>query len=385
MPLRYRVGAIPGRYEDHRVWHDAAPGTGLPLLPKGRRRSDPDKKQETGVDKQDFRRVVKGGRRLAEATLALVAMAAIAPAQAAGAAAAYPEKPIRLIVPFTAGGQFDYIARLVSVPLGKELGQTVIVENVGGGGGNLGGAKVASAAADGYILLEYGGNFAIAKHLSPKLTYDPIADLAPVSGLSIAPHVVLVNSALPIKTFAELQAYAKAHPGKLSYGSPGVGSSMHLTFETIQQHFGLDAVHVPYRGGSNALNDLAGGQIDVGIVAVAPAMPFISSGKIRPLAVTSEERAGSLPDVPSIAELGFEGFDSGSWAGIAVPKGTPPAVVDRLNAAIRHVMADPQVVQALESQSFKSIAGSPADMGKLIEQESARYGPLIQRLGLTAE
>lgn len=337
------------------------------------------------MDKQDFRRVVKGGRRLAEATLALVAMAAIAPAQAAGAAAAYPEKPIRLIVPFTAGGQFDYIARLVSVPLGKELGQTVIVENVGGGGGNLGGAKVASAAADGYTLLEYGGNFAIAKHLSPKLTYDPIADLAPVSGLSIAPHVVLVNSALPIKTFAELQAYAKAHPGKLSYGSPGVGSSMHLTFETIQQHFGLDAVHVPYRGGSNALNDLAGGQIDVGIVAVAPAMPFISSGKIRPLAVTSEERAGSLPDVPSIAELGFEGFDSGSWAGISVPKGTPPAVVDRLNAAIRHVMADPQVVQALESQSFKSIAGSPADMGKLIEQESARYGPLIQRLGLTAE
>lgn len=337
------------------------------------------------MDKRNLWLGMQVVRRLAGATLALASAAAVAPVHAADTPAKYPDKPIRLIVPFSAGGQFDYIARLVSVPLGKELGQTIIVENIGGGGGNLGGGKVASAAADGYTLLEYGGNFAIAKHLSPKLTYDPIADLAPVSGLSIAPHVVLVNSALPIKTFAELQAYAKANPGKLSYGSPGVGSSMHLTFETIKQHFGLDAVHVPYRGGSNALNDLAGGQIDVGIVAVAPAMPFIASGKIRALAVTSEERAASLPDVPSIAELGFAGFDSGSWAGIAVPKGTPPAVVDRLNAAIRRVMADPQVVQALESQSFKSIAGSPADMGKLIEQESARYGPLIQRLGLTAE
>lgn len=337
------------------------------------------------MNKRNFRFARRAVRRLAEAALALAGVAILAPAQAADAATRYPEKPIRLIVPFSAGGQFDYIARLVSVPLGKELGQTIIVENVGGGGGNLGGGKVASAPADGYTLLEYGGNFAIAKHLSPKLTFDPIADLAPVSGLSIAPHVVLVNSALPVKTFAELQAYAKAQPGKLSYGSPGVGSSMHLTFEAIKQHFGLDAVHVPYRGGSNALNDLAGGQIDVGIVAVAPAMPFIASGKIRPLAVTSEQRAGSLPDVPSIAELGYAGFDSGSWAGIAVPKGTPPAVVDRLNAAIRRVMADPQVVQALESQSFKSIAGTPGDMRKLIAEESARYGPLIQRLGVTAE
>jgi tripartite-type tricarboxylate transporter receptor subunit TctC len=338
------------------------------------------------VNKPNFHLWRAATHRLAAAGLALSTLFAVGAVQAADAApSTYPDKPIRLIVPFTAGGQFDYIARLVSVPLGKELGQTIIVENVGGGGGNLGGAKVANAAPDGYTLLEYGGNFAIAKHLSPKLTFDPIADLTPVSGLSIAPHVVLVSSALPVKTFGELLAYAKAHPGKLNYGSPGVGSSMHLTFETIKQHFGLDAVHVPYRGGSNALNDLAGGQIDVGIVAVAPAMPFITSGQIRALAVTSAQRAPSLPNVPAVSELGYAGFESGSWAGIAVPKNTPPEVVNRLNAAIHRAMRDPQLLHALESQSFKPIAGTPAEMRKRIDEESAHYGPLIKRLGLTSD
>ncbi|WP_338881179.1 tripartite tricarboxylate transporter substrate binding protein [Achromobacter veterisilvae] len=338
------------------------------------------------MDKRNSRLWGRAVRCLASASLGLAAFLAAAPAQASGAAASgYPDKPIRLIVPFSAGGQFDYIARLVAVPLGKELGQSIIVENVGGGGGNLGGAKVANAPADGYTLLEYGGNFAIAKHLTPNLSFDPIADLAPVSGLSIAPHVVLVSSALPVKTFAELLAYAKAHPGKLSYGSPGVGSSMHLTFETIKQHFGLDAIHVPYRGGSNALNDLAGGQIDMGIVAVAPAMPFLASGKIRALAVTSARRAVSLPDVPSVAELGYPGFDSGSWAGIAVPKNTPRGIVDKLAAAVGRAMQDPQVLRALESQSFTPISGTPEQLRALIDEESARYGPLIEKLGLHAD
>ncbi|MBD9431706.1 tripartite tricarboxylate transporter substrate binding protein [Achromobacter sp. ACM03] len=337
------------------------------------------------MNQRNFRLRDRAARCLAAVSLGLAALMA-GPAQAAGAGAAgYSDKPIRFIVPFSAGGQFDYIARLVAVPLGKELGQTIIVENVGGGGGNLGGAKVANAPADGYTLLEYGGNFAIAKHLSPKLSFDPIADLAPVSGLSIAPHVVLVSSALPVKTFQELLAYARVNPGKLSYGSPGVGSSMHLTFETLKQHFGLDAIHVPYRGGSNALNDLAGGQIDIGIVAVAPAMPFIASGKIRALAVTSAKRAASLPEVPSVAELGYAGFDSGSWAGIAVPKGTPQEIIDRLNAAVGRAMQDAQVLEALASQSFTPIPGTPQQLRKLIDDESARYGPLIDKLGLQAD
>lgn len=337
------------------------------------------------MNKRNSRLWGRAVRALACAGLGLAALMA-GPAQASGAAASgYPDKPIRFVVPFSAGGQFDYIARLVAVPLGKDLGQTIIVENVGGGGGNLGGAKVANAPADGYTLLEYGGNFAIAKHLTPNLSFDPIADLAPVSGLSIAPHVVLVSKALPVKTFPELLAYARANPGKLSYGSPGIGSSMHLTFETLKQHFGLDAIHVPYRGGSNALNDLVGGQIDIAIVAVAPAMPFIASDKIRALAVTSAKRAASLPEVPSVAELGYAGFDSGSWAGIAVPKGTPQAIVDRLNAAVGRAMQDPQVLQALASQSFTPIPGTPQQLRTLIDEESARYGPLIKKLDLKAD
>jgi len=311
------------------------------------------------------------------------ALAALAPATAR--AGNYPERPIRLVVPFTAGGQFDYIARLVADPLGRELGQNIIVENVGGGGGSIGGAKVANAPADGYTLLEYGGNFAIAKHLTPNLTFDPIADLVPVGGISLSPHVILVNSSLPIHNLAELVAYSKANPGKLSYGSPGVGSSMHLTFEAVKQHFGIDAVHVPYRGGSNMINDLAGGQVGVGIIAVAPALPFIESGRVRPIAVTSGERAGSLPNVPTVAEAGYAGFESGSWGGIAVPKGTPQDIIDRLNRALVKAVNQPEVKKSLESQSFRPIAGTPAQFRTLIDEESRRYGPLIQQLGLRNE
>ncbi|MCD0504913.1 Bug family tripartite tricarboxylate transporter substrate binding protein [Bordetella petrii] len=318
------------------------------------------------------------------ATAALIAgLAALLPAPAR--ADSYPDRPIRLVVPFTAGGQLDYIARLVSDPLGRELGQNIIVENVGGGGGSIGGAKVANAPADGYTLLEYGGNFPISKHLTPKLSFDPIGDFVPVGGISLSPHVILVNSSVPIHNMEELVAYSRANPGKLSYGSPGVGTSMHLTFEAVKQHFGIDALHVPYRGGSNMINDLAGGQVGVGIIAVAPAMAFIEGGKVRPIAVTSAERAPSLPQIPTVAEAGYPGFESGSWGGIAVPKGTPPEIVSKLNQALVRAVNQPDVQKALQSQSFKSIAGTPAQFGQLIEDESNRYGPLIDQLGLRDE
>lgn len=325
-------------------------------------------------------RVHRPGQTLAALVLGL---AALIPATVR--AGTYPDRPIRLVVPFTAGGQFDYIARLVADPLGRELGQNIIVENVGGGGGSIGGAKVVNSPADGYTLLEYGGNFAIAKHLTPNLSFDPIADLIPVSGISLSPHVILVNSSLPIHNLAELTAYSKANPGKLSYGSPGVGSSMHLTFEAVKQHFGIDAVHVPYRGGSNMINDLAGGQVGVGIIAVAPAMSFIESGRVRAIAVTGRDRAGSLPDVPTVAEAGYKDFESGSWGGIAVPKGTPADIVERLNQAMIKVVNQPDVKKALQSQSFTPIAGTQAEFQALIQAESDRYGPLIKQLGLRNE
>lgn len=318
-------------------------------------------------------------------TLCLTAAVALVAALPAARAEDYPSKPIRFIVPFSAGGQLDYVARLVAQPMSENLKQNVIVENVSGGGGNIGGMKAANAAPDGYTVLEYGGNFPIAKHLAPDLAYDPIGGFELISGISISPHVVLVADKLPIHDLRELAAYGKAHPGVLNYGSPGIGSSMNLTFEVIKQHFGIDAIHVPYRGGSNVLNDLAGGQISVGVVAVAPAMAMIKAGKIRAIAVTSIERVAALPDVATVAESGFPGYSSGSWAGLAVPKGTPKAVVDRLNQAVRAAVAQDRVRQDLLTQSFTPIAGTPEELAARVRAESDSYGPLIKQLGLHAE
>lgn len=298
------------------------------------------------------------------------------------AASDYPTRPLQFIVPFSAGGQFDFLARVVAASMSKNLGQEIVVENVSGAGGNVGGARAANAKPDGYTLLEYGGNFAIAKYLTKNLSYDPVADFIPVAAISLAPHAVLVNNGLPAKDFKELVAYAKAHPDKLNYATPGVGTSMQLTFEEIKSHFGFPAVHIPYRGGSNALNDLASGQVDAGIVAVAPAMPFIESGQIRALAVTGPQRAQSLPDVPTISELGYEGFSSGSWAGIAVPKGTPAEIVKRLHAAVQAALKDPQVKERLASLSFTLLPGSQDDFVARIQDEARRYEPIIERLQL---
>lgn len=319
-------------------------------------------------------------RRLAAIAPAMLALLA-SPAHAGD----YPTKPIRLIVPFSAGGQLDYVARLIAKPMSRELGQNVIVENDSGAGGTVAGAKAAISAPDGYTLLEYGENFPIAKHLMPKLSYDPVAAFAMVCGISLSPHIILVASQLPVHNLQELAAYGKAHPGRLSYGSPGLGSSMNLTFEVIKRHFGIDAVHVPYRGGANMLTDLAGGQINVGVIAVSPAMPLIKSGKVRAIAITSANRDAALPDVPTVAESGYPGYSSGSWAGVAVPKGTPPAVIARLNQAVLAALADPQVKQALQSQSFVAIGGTPEQLAQRVRSDSARYGPLIEKLGLHAD
>ncbi len=298
------------------------------------------------------------------------------------AASDYPARPLQFIVPFSAGGQFDFLARVVAASMSKNLGQEIVVENVSGAGGNVGGARAANAKPDGYTLLEYGGNFAIAKYLTKNLSYDPVGDFIPVAAISLAPHAVLVNNGLPAKDFKELVAYAKAHPDKLNYATPGVGTSMQLTFEEIKSHFGFPAVHIPYRGGSNALNDLASGQVDAGIVAVAPAMPFIESGQIRALAVTGPQRAQSLPEVPTISELGYEGFSSGSWAGIAVPKGTPAEIVKRLHDAVQAALKDPQVKERLASLSFTLLPGSQDDFVARIHDEARRYEPIIERLKL---
>lgn len=298
----------------------------------------------------------------------------------ARAATPYPSGPLTLVVPFSAGGQFDGIARLVGKAMSAELGQSLIVENIGGAGGNIAAARVARSKPDGYTLLMYGGNFAVARSLYKKLDYDPIEDFAPISRVSTAPHVIMASPKLGISTFAQLRERAKG--GKLSYGSPGVGTSMHLAFEMVKDHFKLDVLHVPYRGGANVMTDLAGGQIDVGIIAVGPALEFIRNGTVVPLAVTSAVRSPALAQVPSTTELGMKGFDAGSWSGFSVPRKTPPEIVARLNAAVRAALESPEVKRQFEDQSFLSLAGTPEEMQRFVALEAKRYAPIIQKLNL---
>lgn len=292
----------------------------------------------------------------------------------------YPEKPVHFIVPFTAGGQYDTVARLIAKPLSDVLGQPVVVENIGGAGGVVGGAKAASAAPDGYTFLAYGGNYPIAQFLYKDMKFDPINDFEPITGVSLAPHAFLVNADLPVNNLQELLAYSKANPGTLNYASPGVGSTMNIVFEEVSDKLGIDATHVPYKGGSQVLTDLAGGQVQAGIIAVAPALPLIEAGKIRAIAVTSQERSPNLPDVPTVAESAIPGYESGSWLSIVVPKGTPADVREKLWSSIQEVMKQPQVAQALTSQSFALINGTPEQLKERIDGDATRFGPIIKRI-----
>ncbi|MGY8524308.1 Bug family tripartite tricarboxylate transporter substrate binding protein [Paracidovorax citrulli] len=296
--------------------------------------------------------------------------------------ATFPAGPIQLVVPFSAGGQFDSIARQVGKVMSADLKTPVVVENLGGAGGNIAAAKVARAAPNGQTLLMYGGNVAMAASLYKKLEYDPVADFAAVSRVSVAPHVILASKTSGIASFADLRQ--KAKQSRLSYGSPGVGTSMHLAMEMVKDRFGMDLLHVPYRGGANAMTDLVGGQIDICIIAVGPALEFIRGNKAVPLAVTSAKRSPPLPQVPAIAEFGQPDFDTGSWSGIAVPARTPQAVIDRLNQAVTRGLASAELRKLFESQGFEITPSTPAQMRDYIQRDVKFYEPVLRKLGPTA-
>lgn len=300
-----------------------------------------------------------------------------APAHAQ-AQARYPDRPIKLIVPFSAGGQFDMVARMLAQFAGIELKQPVVVENVTGGGGNIGATKVASSPPDGYSLLLLEGNHTISKALYAKPGFDVAKDFSPVSMVSITPHVVLVRAGMPINSMADLVNYAKKNPGKLSYATPGIGTSMHLTFEMIKSHYGLDIVHIPYRGGANALSDLAAGQVDVGIVGIAPAQEFLKSGRIRALAVTSKGRSPALPNVPALQELGYPDLNAGSWLGVAGPRGMPADIVARWQGVVRAFQDDPANRKRLEDMGFRAEPNTPAQFQKFILSETDIYGKVVR-------
>ncbi|MDE2604560.1 MAG: tripartite tricarboxylate transporter substrate binding protein [Burkholderiales bacterium] len=313
--------------------------------------------------------------------LGLMAAAGAIPL-ASRAASPYPSGPVTIVVPFSAGGQFDAVARLVGKAMASDLGQPVIIDNVAGAGGNIAASRVARARPDGLTLLMYGGNLAVARSLYKHLDYDPLEDFAPISRMSIAPHVILASPRSGITSFAQLQQRAKG--GRLSYGSPGVGTSMHLAMEMVKDRFGMDLLHVPYKGGANVLTDLISGQIDLGIIAVGPALAFIRTRKVVPLAVTSRKRAPTLPQVPSISELGQPDFDAGSWSGLVAPRNTPPDVVARLNQSVRAALAAPEVRQLFDREGFVAIPDTPAQMRQFMLDEAQRYAPLIRKLNLAS-
>jgi tripartite-type tricarboxylate transporter receptor subunit TctC len=291
----------------------------------------------------------------------------------------YPSKPIRLIVPFAAGGGNDNIARLVGKRLNESLGQPLVVDNRPGAGGVVGAELAAKSPPDGYTLFLGGvGSHAVNPNLIAKLPYDPIRDFAPVILLARAPLILVVHPSVPARTFAEFVAYARKSPGKLNFASNGNGSSAQLAAVMFESMTGTEMVHVPYKGLAPALTDLLSGQVQLMFSSPVAILPQIKAGKLRALAVTGEKRLASLPEVATVAESGFPGYEASSWYGILAPAGTPREIVTRLNAELSKALEQPEVRNNLLADGAEPVGGSPEQFGAYIRSEKERMGKLIR-------
>lgn len=302
------------------------------------------------------------------------------------AAAAFPDKPIRLIVPFPAGGAADVMARGMAQRLGSELGQQVIIDNRGGAGGAPAAEAAAKAAPDGYTLF-FGtmGTQAINAALYPKLRYDPLKDFAPISLTHITPRVLVVGPAVAANNIAELVALAKSKPGALTYGSAGNGSSSHLSGALFEALAGVNMVHVPYKGSSPLLVDVLAGRIDMTFDSYTVYEEYIKAGKVRALGVTSKERMGALPQVPTIAESGLKGYDVSNWLGVLAPAGTPKDVLATLHAALGRVMSTPALKQQLVALGIEPTFGTPDEFTALIRAELPKWADIVKKSGATVD
>jgi tripartite-type tricarboxylate transporter receptor subunit TctC len=290
-------------------------------------------------------------------------------------------KPIRLIVHFAPGGVLDIITRALSGPLAKELGQSVLVENKAGAGGNIGTDFVARAAPDGYTALMYADSNTIAPALYSKLNHDPLRDFDPVTLLSVGSHVLVAHQSVPVRSLAELIDYVKKNPGKLSYATPGNGTAQHLGGETFKAMAGLDIAHVPYKGGAQAIVDVVSGQVPLGMLGFAPALPHIRSGRLSALAVTGEQRIALLPDVPTMQELGLK-MVTLQWMGISLPKGTPREIVERLHHATVRASRDEQFISRVEAIGMSvKVSSKTSDFAEFIRQDIARWPAMVKTAG----
>ena len=303
----------------------------------------------------------------------------------AQSAADYPTKPVKIIVPFPAGGTSDIMGRLIAEELAKQLKQPFVVDNKGGAGGAIGTDQAARAPADGYTLLlsGIGSNAVIHGFAAPKPNYVE-ADFIHISQLAAGPNVLVVHPSFPARTFKEFVAWVKANPGKFSYGQV-TASSGHLTTEYLKQTAGLDMVGIPYKGGAPALNDVLANQIPGMFTNQDAVLPHVKAGKLRALAVTSAQRNPLYPDVPTVAESGYAGFTAVSWTGLSAPKGTPKAIIDKLEAAMVKAFADPAARAKLESNGFVVVASTSADYTQFVNREGERWAQVIKTGGLKAE
>ena len=314
---------------------------------------------------------------LSAATLAAVSVAL---PHAALADNAWPKlKPITLIVPFSAGGNVDFQARLIGQKLSERLGQSVLVDNVPGAGGVLGVSKAINAKPDGYtIVMGFDGPVSVAQLVNKAVKYDAQRDLLPIGQVSVAPVVLMARPGFPAQNMQELIALAKAQPGKITYGTSGVGTVLHLAMEMVQERAKVQMVHVPYRGGAQIINDVMGGQVDAGYLVTTSATPLVQQGKLHALGVTSAQRIDSIPNVPAFAETPvLKGMEINTWTGLFAPKGTPAAVITRFAAELDAVLKTPDVQQRLKDGGATPGSGTPAQFAAFLKKEKAAYAAIV--------
>jgi tripartite-type tricarboxylate transporter receptor subunit TctC len=296
----------------------------------------------------------------------------------------WPDRPVTMIVPFPAGAAVDTLARAVANTLSENFGKQFIVENRAGAGGNLGGAAVAKASADGYTWL-FGtpAPIALNKFMYKGLAYDSERDFTPVVLVAKSPMIITATSDFPAKTLPDLIAYAKQNPGKVNVGHPGNGTLGHITSTLIQQFAGVEMTHVPYRGSAPLITDLLGGQVNVAMDFMPTYLPLVADRKIRALAVTTSQRVAQLPDVPTVQEAGFKGFEATAWYAIVAPTGTPPDIVSKVNNAVNSFLKSAKGKTILEQNSLQGVGGSPDDLKAFIEGERAKWRPVIEAAKIT--
>ena len=298
---------------------------------------------------------------------------------AAATAADYPTRPIRIVVAYTPAGATDILARAIGQKMTESWGQSVIIENRPGAAGNIGTELAAKATPDGYtLIMGTAGTHGINPNLYRKLGWDPIKSFEPISLVAMVPNIMVVNNALPVKSVKELIAYAKANPGKLNYGSPGVGSTAHLSMELFKSMTGADLNHIPYKGSAGVLADLMGGQIAVTMDNIPPYLPQVKAGKIRALAVSPARRSPAAPDLPTVAEAGVPGYESGAWFGLLAPAHTPKAIVDKLSAETARILKLPDVAERLSALGAEPVGSTPAEFAALIKAENAKWAKVIK-------